>query len=427
MKALVKPLYINGNYNLKTIKYPVVAYIKVSTFCNLCCSFCSQGDEVKSNMDFKLVKKLFRELKSIGIVNLIYTGGEPLSNKYLCKIMKYGYELGFNQTLVSNIVDLFKNNNEEVLNYISSVGISLHGNESIHDSIVNCHGAFKIVTDNIEVISRLYKNINININCTLIEENMSDNNIDFLLNYVMQKNIKLCFGRLNYVGFAVDNKIIHPNLFLEKIDRIKKIYSNIEISNCIARCVCDDKYKYLSHSCGAGLSIISIEPNGDVKICPTSKIVLGNVKEQSIKKIWKNYKMLKFKSMKWLPNTCIMCKDLLHCKGGCHAEDNQLFWKGICDSTVIFKWKEIWNTMSKQKLILNSNLVRKEKDKIFIIGCPSVRVNKIGFWIIGLINGQFTGDEILKKCKKIKNTKDFLISLYLNNIIGVKNEKEAIK
>ena len=137
--------------------------------------------------------------------------------------------------------------------------------------------------------------------------------------------------------------------------------------------------------------------------------------------------MLKFKSMKWLPNTCIMCKDLLHCKGGCHAEDNQLFWKGICDSTVIFKWKEIWNTMSKQKLILNSNLVRKEKDKIFIIGCPSVRVNKIGFWIIGLINGQFTGDEILKKCKKIKNTKDFLISLYLNNIIGVKNEKEAIK
>ena len=47
----------------------------------------------------------------------------------------------------------------------------------------------------------------------------------------------------------------------------------------------DENLKF-NHGCGVGISMVSFETNGDVTICPSSKIVLGNIKKQNIKKIW---------------------------------------------------------------------------------------------------------------------------------------------
>ena len=59
-----------------------------------------------------------KELKLIGVCNIYYTGGEPLLYKYLEELLEYGYELGFNQILITNGVLLEQKNIRKKLKMI---------------------------------------------------------------------------------------------------------------------------------------------------------------------------------------------------------------------------------------------------------------------------------------------------------------------
>lgn len=419
MKALLYPLNMKYKYDLDTLEYPISAYVKVTSSCMLSCSFCSQGKEMKCTLSLELAKKILLDLKEMGIIQVTYTGGEPLLNNKILDIVKFGYDLGFKQTLVTNLLDIYKRNNEQILNYITNIGVSLHGLPDTHDQIVNRKGAFNIVANNIDRILNENKKINININYTMFDRNINDEDMNFILKFAKKRNIKLCFGRLNYIGNAENFSIMKADLFLEKIDNLLKKYNNIEISNCIAKCVSNKRYKYLNHSCGVGISIISIEPNGDVKICPSSSITIGNVKTNSLKKIWKSKKIKDFKKMNWLPNICRICKDLSSCKGGCHAEGTHEFWKNCCDEMLLLKFKLTWEKIENKKIILRTNVIRKEGKYYTIINFPARKTNKYGFEIIKSIDGKTTSKDLITKFNKIENAKDFLIALYLDNIIQI--------
>lgn len=107
--------------DLKTLKNPISVYMKITSKCMLSCKFCSQSENNSHvDMDFELAKKILKELKLIGVCNIYYTGGEPLLYKYLEELLEYGYELGFNQILITNGVLLEQKNIRKVLKYINS-------------------------------------------------------------------------------------------------------------------------------------------------------------------------------------------------------------------------------------------------------------------------------------------------------------------
>ena len=423
MRTFLESVNLNNTKDLNTLTAPIIVYFKVTGCCNLMCSFCSQTDLKKKNMDIDKAKKLLSELKETGVVSINYTGGEPLVYPKILELVKYGNELGFEQTLVTNGINLLKN--EEVLKYINTIGISLHGKPDIHDKLCNKKGTFKLIENNIDTIQKNYPKILININCTLTKENINEKNILFLKDFCKKKNIKLCFGRLNYLGLASKNEIINPNDYLSLIHNIKNEYSNISISNCVASCTCDEKYKYLNHACGAGTTIFSIEPNGDVKICPSSKYILGNAFEQKFNKIIKKSELKNYKKLNWLPNVCRICKDFEHCKGGCHAEGNYKFYQNTCDALLIDKLQRVWEIIENQKVILKTTKLRKEKNKYLIIKIPLRKIDKSGYEVLKSINGSISCKELVEKFNKIENIKDFLCTLYIEGIIGVKNEKKT--
>ena len=104
-----------------------------------------------------------------------------------------------------------------------------------------------------------------------------------IYNFSKEINSKISFARVNYVGNGcfIDNKD-DINEILKNISKLSEI--NSHISNSIVPCAVDNKYRHFCHGCGAGLSFISVEPNGDVKICPTSKVIIGNLYNKSLKK-----------------------------------------------------------------------------------------------------------------------------------------------
>ncbi len=414
--------HLNTSYNMNTLKYPISVYYKVTSNCMLNCSFCSQGDMKKQSMDIDKAKDVLNQLKNLGIDLITYTGGEPLLYKYIDELIKYGKELGFEQVLVTNGLHLLKHKSS--LKYIDVIGVSIHGSEKIHDMLTQKKGSYQEALNNLKEINKIYPNIKITINYTVSDVNYNDKNIDDVYNLCSTNNYKLSFARINYIGNSKNYKVVSDyNKLLEKVSKLKEKYNNIEISNCIIPCSVDKKYEYLTHSCGAGMAFCSIEPNFDVKICSSSYDALGNLNDSSFKKIWNNKRLKKFKSLKWLPLQCRSCKSFEKCKGGCHAEDNKKFEDEMCDSLFNANKDQIIKKIFDKELYIKLNKIRKENNKYILINYPATITNKKGLEIIQKINDNYKFSEIVKMYSSEKNIEDFLLCLYRDNILGVKDEK----
>lgn len=420
---LYEPINISSAYSLNTITTPISAYIKITSKCMLNCIFCSQSDNVIQEMDFEFAKEVLQKLKSLGIHYIYYTGGEPLLYPHICELIEYGDNLGMKQVLVTNGLLFSQKKYFDILQYIITVGISLHGTPDTHNALSGNRNCYDTVTNNIKLIRKAYPKINIDINYTCLDKNCSLNDFDHVAAFAQSVNATLCIGRLNHIAngknFSVNNNL---NDILEYISCTK--YSKVKLSNCIAPCLVLPKYRHLLHSCGVGISLFAIEPNGDVKICPSSQKVIGNLRKQSFPKIWNSSLMKKFRKLEWLDIGCKSCNLFPNCKGGCHSEGSQNFWDEPCDALYLLRKEELWDEICSSSIFLKYTEIRKEAmNRYLIFSFPAKLIDKEVYEILKKINGSNSGNDIVKLSSNAE-TKDLLIALYRDGLIGVKHEKQ---
>ena len=292
-------------------------YLKITENCNFDCVFCSQNcEDTKNKIDFDKAKYILDQAKNLGFINIYYTGGEPLLNKDLCKIVEYGRSLGFNQCIITNGYLLDKNVN--ILEYIDKIGISLHGDKDTYELIVQRKNVYEKIISNIELVRA--KNIPININYTTCEHNSNVKQLQYVANFCKDKKLEMTVARLNYIGKASRTDQQDVNTICKYINQLNNKGYDIKLSNCLIPCVVEDKYRYLCHGCGAAISTIAIDSLGNVSICASSKRIEGNVFKSNLKTILKKIKSAELKRLNSLPTCCKICKYMPLCKGGCKIE-----------------------------------------------------------------------------------------------------------
>lgn len=377
------------------VKYPLTVYLKITTNCMLKCNFCSQAGRKSENMILECVKRFLDELKKCGVVYIYYTGGEPLMHSNIGEILKYGYELGFKQFLVSNGYLFSKEENRILTKYLIGIGISLHGKPETHDALVGLDNCFEKVVDNLKRVKEYNDQLVININCTVTNKNNIREDIQYLSNICLDNGWKLTFARLNYIGNGLKYSYVDLNQMLKMITELNN--NRISISNCIAPCTVEAKYSYLTHGCGAGQTIAAIESNGDVKICASSNVALGNLNKTSFKSIWNSRLLKKYRKLKFIPKQCKLCSSFITCKAGCKAELTGEFWNGLCDATVQNMMNAEWQTLKNNKIKLSFEYLRKERfNKYLIIGARIRLCNDEVKQILQKIDGNKTGQEIIE-------------------------------
>ena len=407
------PANIKKEISLRTLKYPLSVYLKLTSNCMLKCEFCSQCSQVNNKIkefDFENAKKVLTELKSIGAKYIYYTGGEPLMYSKIEELLQFGYSLGFKQILITNGILFSDKEKRKLIKYLISMGVSIHGTQSVHDKLVGNIKCYNKLLNNLSLIQNEYKNIQINVNYTALEENTNYENIKSIAEICKINNWKLTVARLNYIGNGTKYNNIMLNDLIEIISRIKKEGYKIEISNCIAPCTVNEEYRYLTHGCGAGQSIAAIEANGDVKICASSNYVIGNIKKNNFKHIWNSNKNKEYWKLKWLPYECKVCKYILTCKGGCKAELSGVYWKEFCDASVKHEMDKIWSELENQKIELAFREIRKEKKgKYIIINFPARICNRETLKFLLEIDGNKIGAELIKNGKNEDMQKKMLL------------------
>ena len=109
------------------------------------------------------------------------------------------------------------------------------------------------------------------------------------------------------------------SLFREELSALLNYVKKIEQAGlpvygdgCLPSCFFPHPFK-----CLAGLTYCSIDPHGNVKPCPFSGRIAGNVKIASVKRIWtkKTFKKLREE----VPDECARCVEVHSCRGGCHT------------------------------------------------------------------------------------------------------------
>jgi AdoMet-dependent heme synthase len=272
--------------------------------CNLACRHCYQKGVSHSELSADRIAFFIRETKEmlddwateyeLDISRSFqFTGGEPMLRKDLTRILTTARDEGFETFLMTNGTLIDKTAAEKIKRTgVSAVQISLEGMPETHDSIRGA-GSFTRAATGINALARA--GVDVTANVTLTKANAGE------VLAITKKAASLGASRIGFArlvpegrGASLGGEMLTP---LE----VKDVYQEIrhtKVSGIKAMTrdpiSCLVNPDGLGDSCGgiavggcaAGLSGVSIMPDGAVMPCRRMNMVIGNIVETPLREIW---------------------------------------------------------------------------------------------------------------------------------------------
>lgn len=300
---------------------PVVVTIELLTKCNMRCKHCYIPKRVNSGFTFQQIKKLLYELREMGILTVVFTGGEIFVREDMLDIIQVARDLHMRVILLSNGTLL----NDEIVNRLAELHITQFSttlfslNKNIHDEITGVRGSLDILLKNLEALKKA--GINVAIKTPLMKDNMSelaaikayckDNS------FIHQSGIRI-FSKLN--GDKSPTELLMPRA------KLKEIMLQEESEE-------KDLLDY-DETCAALKYSFTIDSQGDVYPCSSYMYKVGNVFERSIRDIWystEDYIRIRNRKKTDIEkcNTCSLKKYCKRCPAFAYLENCDMY---SCDS-----------------------------------------------------------------------------------------------
>ncbi|MBN2059579.1 MAG: radical SAM protein [Deltaproteobacteria bacterium] len=185
------------------------AAIDITNHCNFDCVHCLR-DKVapRAHMRTDLIDLIFREISSLGIMNVCLTGGEPALHPELNLIFNLLVDYGIRFSLVSN-ASLFEEKilsllNPEVRKHLAGVCFSLDGAASSSHDMIRKEGSFDRVISSIQACVK--EKIPVSVKSIVHKKNM-DGIVD-----VAHLCASLGVGTLGYVLLTPTPRLVSDNL-----------------------------------------------------------------------------------------------------------------------------------------------------------------------------------------------------------------------
>jgi radical SAM protein with 4Fe4S-binding SPASM domain len=259
--------------------------------------------------------------------SLNITGGEPFLRKDLFEILEEMSTAGFAIFLLTNGTLIDKEKAEHLARLgINGVQVSIEGPEEIHNSIRG-KGSFAA---SCKGVSHLVKaGLRVTLNATLSEINAEkfQDMIDIATGLGVQK---LGFSRLVPSGRGLDlvNRMIGRAEVKEIYESIfgldtgdLKIVTGDPVASQMRNGIepVDDCGSIATGGCAAGVSGLTILPDGTIIPCRRLPIPLGNVRQDSLREIWANSEILEqLRDRSQYKGKCGSCERWAVCRG-CRA------------------------------------------------------------------------------------------------------------
>ena len=296
--------------------------IELTTKCNWRCKHCYIEDYDKnSKLSLKVLDKLFKELRQLGVVSILFTGGEIFTRKDIIDILKLARGYFFKVTLFSNLSLANENQIKQIKElYIDKVSCTLFSMDSeIHDNITQRKGSLEKTLANLS----LFKKYNVPVQVKHIITNLNPYEYKKIHEYCNKMGFKFLAtvsifpkrdGDTSPLRLRVSKDYLYENL--NNIDSYRS-FTGFDRSEDI----------YICNSTRFSLSILA---NGDVQPCTNLHKTIGNILTDSIISIWNDSEILKnIQDFHWSDlQKCTSCKTnkyCYRCSGISLSENNTLF------------------------------------------------------------------------------------------------------
>jgi MoaA/NifB/PqqE/SkfB family radical SAM enzyme len=141
------------------IPRPFSATINITDNCCLKCVMCNQWQTYhKNELSLDEWKRVFGELRAVGVKEINLTGGEPLFRDDIFKIIEHGFSLGIRMGVTSNGYMIDEEMAEKLLQLgVRDITISVDAVGEKYDQIRGVKGAYTRVYRALEILSEYQK------------------------------------------------------------------------------------------------------------------------------------------------------------------------------------------------------------------------------------------------------------------------------
>jgi heme b synthase len=310
---------------------------EVTKKCNLNCSHCRAGSDVKSadGPDKKRAFQILDQVKEVGTPVVILTGGEPLLKPELFDIARYGASLGLKMVLATNGTLINAGVVKEIKDSgIKRVSVSIDSSkEKVHDEFRNTKGAFKAAIEGINLLRE--GGVEFQINTTVTKHNI--NEIEDIMNMAVRLGA-VAHHLFLLVPTGRARGLKDKQIKSEEYERLllwlcrKKEDFPLHIKPTCApqyyRILRQQKTEtgtkkhgldMLTKGCLGGISFCFISAEEIVQPCGYLELNCGDLKKNSFSDIWNNSDVFKrLRDFSLYKGKCGRCEYVKFC-GGCRA------------------------------------------------------------------------------------------------------------
>jgi pyrroloquinoline quinone biosynthesis protein E len=285
--------------------------------------FASHGNE----LDTEDWLRVLSEARSMGAVQLGFSGGEPLVRQDLSVLVRHARELGYYSNLITSAYGL----SEDRIVELKEAGLD-HIQVSIQASSrdLNDHIAGTASFDKkCEVAHQIKKHGYPMVLCIVIHkqnihqmESILDMAAELGADYVELANTQ-------YYGWAHLNRdnLLPTREEFRKAEAIAQRYKEKMKGRMKIYYVVPDYYEDRPKACmnGWGTTFLTIAPDGMALPCHSARILPGlacpNVRQMSVREIWEESDAFnKFRGDSWMKEPCRSCPEKSRDFGGCRCQ-----------------------------------------------------------------------------------------------------------
>jgi len=309
---------------------PLALIAELTHRCPLHCVYCSNPLELKQRADelsTEIWSRVFREAAEAGVLQVDFTGGEPLARPDVVELVRAAREAGLYVSLITSGLPL----DEARLDALVQAGldhIQLSFQGATEESANEISGT-KAHAHKLRVLDWLRGHrVALTLNFVIHRANIDR------LEEMLALGESSCAGRIEfanvqYYGWAFANRenLLPTREQLDRsVDLLKRAQERLR-GRIQVEFVVPDYYAKYPKACmgGWGQKLMLVTPNGDALPCHAAQIIPGlhfdNLKDRSLREIWeKSEAFEKFRGEEWMPEPCKSCDRRTRDFGGCRCQ-----------------------------------------------------------------------------------------------------------
>lgn len=303
---------------LSTYISPFCVVWEITDTCNLNCLHCrTSRQKGHVNTNYEVEEVVLKEIVKNKVLVINISGGEPLLHPRCIEFIDYFSKNNLFVGLSTNGL-LFANFISELKNKLGFIQFSLDGNEEFHNKFRGAKNSYKKAIE--AAILSKENNIKTQFNTVITSANIS--HIDEIISIGSELKIEMHFRRFIPTGFGEKNNYLVPSLIDYKrvINKLLHYKFEKKLSILIEEPLIAlwSEGQYLPQiGCGAGITQLGIDMNGNMYPCIFYREKIGNILEEDFIDIWKNSKLLNLLRSRDY-GKCSNCKINKSC-GACNA------------------------------------------------------------------------------------------------------------